>query len=37
MIQCSDISIAFQGRIVLDRIALAIPDGALPLATRMET
>jgi len=28
MIQCSDISIAFQGKIVLDRITLTIPDGA---------
>ena len=28
MIQCSDISIAFQGKIVLDRISLSIPDGA---------
>ena len=28
MIQCKDISIAFQGKIVLDRISLSIPDGA---------
>ncbi|MBO7089719.1 MAG: ATP-binding cassette domain-containing protein, partial [Lentisphaeria bacterium] len=28
MIQCRDISIAFQGKIVLDRIGLSIPDGA---------
>ena len=28
MIQCKDISIAFQGKIVLDRINLSIPDGA---------
>ena len=28
MIQCSDISIAFQGKIVLDRIGFSIPDGA---------
>ena len=28
MIQCKDISIAFQSKIVLDRISLSIPDGA---------
>lgn len=28
MIQCSDISVAFQGKVVLDRIGLSIPDGA---------
>ena len=28
MIQCKDISSAFQGKIVLDRISLSIPDGA---------
>ena len=28
MIQCSDISIAFQGKVVLDRVGLSIPDGA---------
>ena len=28
MIQCSDVSIAFQGKVVLDRIGLSIPDGA---------
>jgi NitT/TauT family transport system ATP-binding protein len=28
MIQCSDVSVAFQGKVVLDRIGLSIPDGA---------
>ena len=28
MIQCSNVSIAFQGKVVLDRISLSIPDGA---------
>ena len=28
MIQCKDVSISFQGKIVLDRIGLSIPDGA---------
>ncbi len=28
MIQCTDVSIAFQGKTVLDRIGLEIPDGA---------
>jgi len=28
MIQCSDVSIAFQGKVALDRIGFSIPDGA---------